>query len=76
MKTDELEYEWGCMRKQELALLYAPDLTPHAAVNRLMDWVRRNPNLCSELEKSGYRKTAKMLSARQVRLIVYFLGEP
>jgi hypothetical protein len=53
MKTDELEYEWGCMRKQELALLYAPDLTPHAAVNRPMDWVRRNPNPCSELEKAG-----------------------
>lgn len=64
------------MTKQELALLYAPDLTPHAAVNRLMAWIRYHPKLTQALNNTGYRKTAKVLTPRQVTLIYHYLGEP
>lgn len=64
------------MTKQELAQLYAPDLTPHAAVNRLTRWIAYNPKLSDALLRTGYRKTLRRLSPRQVELIVRHLGEP
>jgi hypothetical protein len=38
---DRYEYDMDIvsMTKRELAMMYAPDLTPHAAVNRLMHWI-------------------------------------
>ena len=64
------------MSKRELAQLYAPELTPHAAVNRLMNWIQHHPALTSALQQTGYRKTARIFSPRQVELIVEHLGEP
>jgi len=64
------------MSKQELALLYSPDLTPHGAVNRLMRWVNRDPAFLAALERVGYRKHSKLLSPLQVGVFFEFLGEP
>lgn len=71
------EFKVKAYGKSELALLYFPD-TPsaHTAVNHLMSWVRRNPALRGELERMGYRKSAKCFTPREVRLIVEYLGEP
>lgn len=73
---DDYEMDIVPMKKSELALLYSPDLTPHAAVNRLMTWVKLDKQLMAELIGTGYRKTAKLLSAMQVALIVEHLGMP
>ena len=63
--------------KSELALLYFPTTSdPHVAVNRLMSWIHRCQPLLAALQAGGYRKTAKWLSPREVRLIVDHLGEP
>lgn len=64
------------MSKQELAQMYAPELTPHAAVNRLMSWIKRHPILFSALMQTGYKKTSKVFSPKQVELIIEYLGEP
>lgn len=72
----DYDLEISPMSKGELAALYAPGLTPHAAVNRLMNWIARHPTLPGDLAATGYRKRARMLSARQVHLIVDRLGEP
>lgn len=64
------------MSKRELAKRYAPHLTEHAAVNRLMIWINRNEKLVEALMAVGYRKTLRMLSPAQVALIVEYLGEP
>lgn len=64
------------MTKQELACLYAPNLTPHSAVNRLMRWISLHPTLSAELEANGYHKTMKVLTAMHVALIVKYLGAP
>ncbi len=64
------------MSKSELAMAYAPDLTLQGAVNRLMAWIRHNPELTEALTRTGYRKTQKMLTSLQVRTIVSYLGEP
>jgi len=75
---DRYEYDMDIvpMTKRELAMMYAPDLTPHAAVNRLMQWINYHPTLTQELLATGYRKTARVLTAKQVHLIVERLGEP
>lgn len=57
-------------------MAYAPDLTLQGAVNRLMAWIRHNPELTEALTRTGYRKTQKMLTSLQVRTIVSYLGEP
>ena len=64
------------MSKSEIAMAYAPTLTPQAAVNRLMAWIRYNPELTDMLQRSGYRKAQKLLTSYQVRLIFDYLGEP
>ncbi len=75
---DRYEYDMDIvsMTKRELAMMYAPDLTPHAAVNRLMQWISYHPTLTQELLATGYRKTSRILTAKQVHLIVERLGEP
>ncbi len=62
--------------KQELAMLYFPDLNPHAAVSRLRRWIRKNPTLCQALARSKTGKNAKFYSKAQVELIVEYLCEP
>ena len=64
------------MSKAEIAEAYAPCLTTHGAVNRLMAWIRHNPELTEMLQRSGYRKQQKLLTSYQVRLIFDYLGEP
>jgi hypothetical protein len=63
--------------KSELATLYFPECSSqHAAVNRLTRWINQCTPLLERLERRGYKKTSKWYSAREVRLIVKYLGEP
>lgn len=64
------------MSKTELAMAYAPCLTQQGAVNRLMYWIHHNPELVEALERTGYRRTQKLLTSLQVRTIISYLGEP
>ncbi len=61
---------------QELAILYAPGLTPHSASRRLTRWVIINKELYDRLIRSGWIKGTRILSPLQVAIIVDFLGEP
>ena len=71
------QFEIRSYAKKELALLYFPTAaTPHAAVTHLMSLIRRCTPLAAELEKLGSHKTAKWFLAREVRLIIHYLGEP
>ena len=60
----------------ELALCYFPYSTPHTAVNHLVAWINRCTPLQEALRDQGYKKSAKWLSPREVRMIVEYLGEP
>ena len=63
--------------KSELALLYFPPATtPHSAGNHLAAWSKRCQPRVEPLQRQGYRKTAHWFTAREVRLIIYHLGEP
>lgn len=61
---------------QELAVFYAPGITPHSATKRLAFWVFRNPQLYQKMQETGWKKKNKILTPEQVRILVYFLGEP
>ena len=61
---------------QELAILYAPALTPESAGKRLSSWIRFNPKLTHELQESGWKKGQRVLTPLQVRIIIQYLGEP
>lgn len=70
-------FEVRSYTKKELALAYFPDVTdPHIATNRLMRWIVRNTELMEELRKHSYQKNFRFFTPAQVRLIVYYLGEP
>ena len=71
------EFKVKAYGKSDLAMQYFPDaMSAHTAVNHLMSWIHRGAKLEEELAKTGYRKSDKFFTPRQVALIVEYLGEP
>ena len=71
------EFKIKAYGKSELALQYFPEsASAHTAVNHLMSWIHRNPELTEGLLKLGYRKSAKFFTPKEVGMIVEYLGEP
>ena len=62
--------------KQELAMLYFPDLQPHAALARPRRWIRRCQPLSEQMDRCWMGKNSKFYSKHQVELIVKYLDEP
>lgn len=60
---------------QELALLYFPNNTPQSATNQLKKWMKKE-TLYTQLREAGYESGQKILTPRQVRIIIGFVGEP
>ena len=65
------------MTRRALASMYFSDKSPIEAVRSLRRWIVNCPDLVAALEELGqpYKKT-KILTARQVRLIMHYLGDP
>lgn len=61
---------------KELAMQYAPDLTPHSASKRLLKWVLVNKKLHERLLRLGWTRGGHLLTPVQVGAIVEFLGKP
>lgn len=61
--------------RQELALLYNPDITPEAAYRKLQKWIDYAPGLRERLNKAGNHK-GRTWTPAQVALIVAAIGEP
>ena len=72
----EKEYRIRPYYKSELAEAYAPFLTTNSAQNRLALWIDLNPQLSQALAQTGYRRTQRVFTSRQVALIFEYLGEP
>lgn len=64
------------MSKAELSAMYAPNLKPASALNRLAMWIRHNPDLVAALAETHYNVRQQIFSSKQVRLIFEYLGEP
>ena len=61
---------------QELAVLYFPNSTPSSASTQLKKWITKSLHLQTKLEKSDYRSGQKILTPKQVSILVDHLGEP
>lgn len=60
---------------KELASLYFPCNTPRSAAAQLKKWMK-NPRLMQKLLAADYQNGQKLLTPRQVQIIVEHLGEP
>ena len=60
----------------ELALLYFPNSTKKSASTQLGRWVRQNATLKSLLSQSGFTPGRRILTPRQVEIIVNVIGAP
>ena len=56
--------------KRELAMAYAPEISPVSALNRY------NDRLTRELGDTGYRSRQRVFTSLQVELIFRYLGRP
>lgn len=74
----EEKFKVRCYGKSELAMMYFPYLRPEIALQKLKRWIRKCKTLLQELTKEeyGYRASDKNYTAREVKLIVHYLGEP
>ena len=62
--------------KAELAHLYNPGMTYECALHTFRRWLNRVPELYVELKRNGYQPQKHVLSPKQVKIIVQYLGEP
>ncbi len=61
---------------QELACLYNPGVTPHTAVKKLKSWVEESPGLKQKLLEAEWKPKKRLLTPRQVEVLVTHLGPP
>ena len=59
--------------KRDLAMGYAPDITPVAALNRLSAWIHHHKPLYQALLDSGYADRQRIFNSVQVGLIFHYL---
>lgn len=60
----------------ELAQIYFPQITKQSATVQFRRWIRINEDLQKELKASGFKRFQKLLTPKQVEIIIKFIGEP
>lgn len=77
-QKEELMPEWLIKPyyKRDLAIAYAPDITPIAALNRLAAWIHHHKKLYEALLETGYTDRQRIFNSVQVGLIFLYLGKP
>jgi hypothetical protein len=71
------EFKIKSYAKSELAMLYFPDAgSKRTALAHLMNWIKRNKQLCQKLQECNYKKSSKYFLPRETQLIVDYLGSP
>lgn len=72
----ELEFKVKSYSKMELARLYNPVLCDRVAARTFLQWIDRNVELTKRLLETGFKRTDRMITPKQVEIIVHYLGEP
>ena len=60
----------------ELALLYFPNSTKKSASVQLRRWIIYNKKLENDLYETGFRPGQRILTPKQVQILIKILGEP
>lgn len=78
MRQTEEEKRFRIRRygKAELGLLYAPERSKHNAWDAVKTWINQCQPLSEALLAAGLTVHTRVLSPRQVELIIQHLGEP
>ena len=76
MKDEKNRFQTKAYGFQELARMYFPCVAPATASAMLKRWIRRAPRLMAQLSEAGYVGGQRVLTPKQVRLIVEHLDPP
>ena len=60
----------------ELAMLYFPNSTKKSASVQLRRWIVYNTKLTEILKITGFKKGQRVLTPKQVSIMIQYLGEP
>ena len=74
--AEEEPFHLHAYRKNELAMLYFPDLCKQSAGRNLRRWINNCQELHQKLTDQGFDKNRKFYLRREVELIVEYLGLP
>ena len=65
------------VKRRDLAMKYFPESSPRAAVKALLRWIDNCPDLIKALDELNIPYRHKInLTAKQVRIIMEYLGDP
>jgi len=76
MEEEKSTFTVRSYTKSELAHLYNPQLTLKNATQVLRRWILHNTELYEALIRAGYQDRNRILTPRQVEIIIQILGEP
>ena len=76
MREEKSTFTTRSYTKSELAHLYNPQLTIKNATQVLRRWILHNTELREALMQIGYQDRNRILTPRQVAIIIQILGEP
>lgn len=62
--------------KTDLAVAYFPYVNQHTARHKLMELIGADSQLMQKLQESGYTKLCRLLSPKQVDMVVEKFGNP
>ena len=66
----------GSKSIKELGGMYFPDIAAASASRQIVRWMRYNGELWANLLAAGYRPGQRVLTPKQVGLVLAYLGEP
>ena len=73
---EDQKFTIRCYNKVDLATIYFKELSPNIAVAKLRRWIHNCQDLMEEIDHGDFHPKSKTYTAREVRLIVRYLGEP
>lgn len=73
---NSMEFKIKSYSKTELARVYNPQLCDRTAQYTFLKWIDKNVKLMQELISTGYSRTDRFFTPKQVEIIVEHLGEP
>ena len=64
------------LNKGDLAQMYSPHVCRKSALRLLNSYIHRAKGLLPALEATGYSRSARHFTPRQLELVLEYLGEP
>ncbi|MDD2954554.1 MAG: DUF4248 domain-containing protein [Parabacteroides sp.] len=75
-QSDDIPFRVKAYGLQELGQMYFPDSAPRSASAQLKRWINHDGGLLARLTNAGYYHGQRILTPKQVRLIVEHLDPP